>query len=300
MMVCAETMQRRWNWTFRLLTVICLILVGLTTYSIAQVGKRLILKDGTWQGITQYEVRGDRARYFSSQRGEWEEVPTQLVDWKATEEWNAGLNQTSPELRQFDAEEEVEAEGSGPSVAPGLKLPIMCGVFVLDTFSDRPSLEELTQNGSALKSNLRSAVNRRASIIQQFELNGPHAHVQAHVPVPQIFVNIEKEPNAHPTAFKDRFRILRLEPKKDSRVLGRVKVSVLGEQNQSLQFVPARVESFSEGWLKVTPLGTLDSGEYALVEMLGQNEFNSYVWDFGVDANAPANSTSGKTDTRKP
>jgi len=115
---------------------------GLTTYSIAQVGKRLILKDGTWQGITQYEVRGDRARYFSSQRGEWEEVPTQLVDWKATEEWNAGLNQTSPELRQFDAEEEVEAEGSGPSVAPGLSYP-SCAASLLDTFSDRPSLERI-------------------------------------------------------------------------------------------------------------------------------------------------------------
>ena len=31
---------------------------------------------------------------------------------------------------------------------PGLRLPIMGGVFVLDTFSGQPSLDELAQNES--------------------------------------------------------------------------------------------------------------------------------------------------------
>jgi hypothetical protein len=297
MMPDAETVQRAYCRTFRLLSALCFLLVGLAIYTVAQEGKRLILKDGTWQGITKYEVQGDRARYFSSPRAEWEELPKELVDWKATEEWNARPKELSPELRELEAEEEAERkaeEAANPTAAPGLKLPVVGGVFVLDTFSGQRSLDELAQNGSELSNHpgnniLHLPINRKATISQQFELRGPHAHVQAHVLVPEIFVRIETEPHAQQSASADRFRIVRLEPKTDSRVLMRVKVNVLGKQSQSQKIVVTRMESFSGGWLKVVPLAALVPGEYALVEMLGPNKLNSYAWDFGVDPTAPAN-----------
>jgi hypothetical protein len=283
----------------------CFIVVALATFAVAQAGKRLILKDGTWQGITMYEVRGDRARYISSQRGEWEELPKELVDWKATEEWNARLKDESPELRQLDAEDEAERKvetANTLTAAPGLKLPTEGGVFVFDTFSGQPSLDELAQNGSELNNDpgrniLRSPINRRATIKQQFKLKGPHARVQAHVLVPEIFVKIDEEQNAQHVALSDRFHILQLEPTGDSRVLARVVVTVLGKQSQSQQFVSTRIEIIGGGWLKVIPVGALEPGEYALVEMLGQNELNSYAWDFGVDPNAPANPNSRKPES---
>jgi hypothetical protein len=302
-MADAEAVQRVCIRTFRLFAALCFILLVLATYTVAQSGKRLILKDGTWQGITQYEIQGDRARYLSSQRGEWEELPKALVDWKATEEWNAGLKkEKATDLRDYDAEDADDKAGhtaeaaNALTIAPGLKLPLTGGVFMLNTLAGQPSLDELTQSESKVSNDLRAALNRKAYFKQKFELRKPHARVHAHVPAPEFFVNIDLD-DAPQVALTDRFRILRLESDRDARVLASVEVSVLGKQNQTQQYISTHVENLSNGWLKIVPLEGLEPGEYALVEMLLPNEFNSYVWDFAVDADAPANPDARKAES---
>jgi len=47
-------------------------------------GKKLVLKDGTYQIIREYERNGERVRYYSLERGDWEELPASMVDWDAT------------------------------------------------------------------------------------------------------------------------------------------------------------------------------------------------------------------------
>src|SRR5215470_6316261 len=71
-----------------------------------QQAKRLILKDGSYQSVTKYEVKGDRVRYMSAERGEWEEVPKSMVDWDATEKFEQGRQNGVPsaEARQLDKE----------------------------------------------------------------------------------------------------------------------------------------------------------------------------------------------------
>src|SRR5271157_2316657 len=100
---------------------------------------RLILKDGSYQSVTKYEIHGDRVRYFSAERGEWEEVPKSLIDWDATEKFEEGreAGKIAPEAAALDKELEAEREAEkmrSPQVAPALRLPDEGGIFLLDTY----------------------------------------------------------------------------------------------------------------------------------------------------------------------
>src|ERR1700746_1583586 len=74
--------------------------------------KRLILKDGSYQSVNKYEVKGDRVRYLSAERGEWEELPKSMVDWPATEKYakDRASGASTPEAVALDKEREAERQ----------------------------------------------------------------------------------------------------------------------------------------------------------------------------------------------
>ena len=39
---------------------------------------RLYMKDGSYHSVREYETKGDRVRYYSTERSEWEEIPLDL------------------------------------------------------------------------------------------------------------------------------------------------------------------------------------------------------------------------------
>ncbi len=261
-----------------------------------QLTERLILKDGSYQSVQKYEMQGDRVHYLSAERYEWEDIPASLVDWDATKKYNDSLTSGKMHTRLVETPEEREEHekeaANSPEVAPGLNLPGSGGVFMLDQFEGKPELAEILQNGSevnktaAKKSVLHSPFGGDK---KDFEIKGEHALIQSHVPKPTIYIDIDEGQHSA-DALSDRFRLVRLTARKDARVVGNVKVSVAGKVTQQTSFIPANVVKQGTGkWIELTPTQNLAVGEYAVVEMLSPQEMNLYVWDFGVNPNAPLN-----------
>jgi hypothetical protein len=254
-----------------------------------QAPKRLILKDGSYQVATEWSRNGDRIRYFSAERGEWEELPAALVDWKATEEWNAERARSAEEELKKVTEEEIaarkEAELNTPLVAPELRLPSEGGVFMLEELSGKPALHKL--EGSQIQVNdhtgktmLKRSINPIASQVETVELKGAAAKLRLHTLAPTIFVDVED--NTGIIIPGENFRIVRLERKRDLRVVAKLSKSLSGESSKE-RYLRARAEKFGGDWWKIIPLEDLTPGEYGIVVAGAGDDAYGAVWDFGVD-----------------
>lgn len=307
------------------LVLLMALALGLPALAQTRGAKHLVLKDGSYQLVTKWEVKGDRVRYYSAERSMWEEVPNSLVDWNATNSYEKdhpkGMSQETIQLSAEELAEQKAEEAKTPAVAPGLKLPYDGGVYLLDRYQQEPSLVEMVQNGGEVnaergKNILRAALNPFASLKQSIELKGARARVQAHEAQPVFYLNVAaddtdadaakqagKKPTGDLDQQKDRFRIVRAVRKPEKRVVGNLKIALTGHVSQSGDWVAVTEEPVSGGWVKLTPAAPLAPGEYAIVEMLSPKEMNLYVWDFGVDPAAPRNdaawrpSPTQRTDT---
>ncbi|HZR56433.1 MAG TPA: hypothetical protein VFA74_06140 [Terriglobales bacterium] len=299
------------GWFLRLLLLLWAAGFLLSHAPAQELAKRLILKDGSYQLATKWETKGDRVRYLSAERNEWEEVPDSMVDWPATEKYEkdraAGIS--APEAVALDkevAQERKLEEAMSPQVAPGLRLPLDGDIFLLDNFESQPQLVALQQNTGEVDRNakhniLRAAINPVSGSKQMIELPGLHAKIQAHAVLPSIYVNTEQDQGSavmseQPTRSEkpmedawDRFRIVRLDSKQNKRIIGDIKVAVYGKVSQEQKLVPTTAQKLTGGWVKITPKNDMAPGEYAVVEMLGKEGMNTFVWDFGVNPSAPAN-----------
>jgi len=283
---------------------------------------RLILKDGSYQVVRQYQIVGDRVRYLSQERGDWEELPVDLVDWDATRKWeqehsDLTADDTSPAMKEAadidkeEADERADEKARMPEVAHGLELPDQEGVFVLDTFDGTPELVELLPKDVDVDSRTRhglGVLNPLAGQRADLELSGAHAKVHLHVNDPAIYLSLGVNDAAEPvlsspitvntsTAADARnpkhgalsaqsgFAIVRLDERQAVRRMGAIHMSANGTVTEDENVIPVTTEELpGKHWLRIEPKDKLViGGEYAVVEILSPTDLSTTVWDFRVD-----------------
>jgi hypothetical protein len=301
---------------------------------------RLILKDGSYQVVMSYQVKGKVVSYVSAERGSTEDIPFDLIDWDATHKWErqhapaADNGVAQPPPPAIDPEllkEEADRAALTPEVAPDLHLPELDSVLALDYFHGTPELVPLVQSDGELNHTtshniLKLAINPRAASHEIEQLKGIQAAVQMHVDSPVIYLRIGDDAvvshggtpftvdthgggpaapankEAGGASASSGYVMVRADVRTDTRVLASFNIATLGSGvRQQEDVVETTTEVLPGGhWMKITPKQPLDFGEYALMEIVSEKEVNLGVWDFGVHPTAPENRDVLKPEPKRP
>ena len=268
-------------------------------------GKKLILKDGTYQVVREYQRNGDRVRYFSVERGDWEEIPASMVDWDATAKDEAATTKANAatldklhkqeEAKRMDNVADIDAS---LQVGDGAFLPSGEGLFLVEG----KSVRLLQQAGARGKTDTLRTVEQIMSPVpivpgkQKVLIQGEHATIRLHTSSPEFYL---REPPPDPDRVSPILKSSRPGESGPDVVLIKAKVVHNGRQLEAVktlfgQEVGRDREEISVQRWEVAPAvyrftlsQALPPGEYVLAEVL-DNGLNFYVWDFGLDASVGA------------
>jgi len=274
-----------------------------TAASGAERGKKLVLKDGTFQLAREYKRNGERVRYFSAERGDWEELPAAMIDWEATAKAEAADAKEAEALLKTVHHQEEEQKTDIPMdvdaslpVAPGIYLPAGEGMFVVEGKSVTP----LEQVGAAIRTDKKQFLKQVISPVpivpnkRNVEIAGikavrrinserPEFYLREAPPDPDQVSGVRK--SSRPGETGPEIELVRLKVKGGKREVESIR-SLFGEQiSEDRNSVAMQRWDVAKDVYRFTLGERLPAGEYAFVEILPDG-VNLYVWDFGVDVKA--------------
>jgi hypothetical protein len=251
------------------------ILLALITLAVAAwaANQKLYLTDGSYQMVREYKVEGDRVRFYSIERGDWEEIPKELVDITRTEkEFKTRQDQLEKEAKVFEAEEKVAREMEKEV----MRIPQDPGVYWIE--GDQAKILKAAE--STVHTNKGRSVLGKLSPIPvvtgKATLEIPNAHSL------NIFTNPEQEFYIQ-LAQTERFGIIQLTPKGTVRIVEELTViPVTKEMVEERSAIEVFQKQMTPGGLyKIWPKQPLPAGEYAVVEF-SEGKMNMQIWDFAV------------------
>jgi hypothetical protein len=247
-------------------------------------GKKLILTDGTFQLAREYKVEGDRVRYWSVERSQWEEIPTSLVDWEATHKDQAEQTSHDAELKAkihasqvAQITKDIDVDRS-LEIKPGLFLPDAVGFYALDR--DK-LIREMKQSTAEVKTSAGREVEKIMTGVSMIpskktmDIPGERAAMRLTTAEPEFFMRPadSREP---------RFRLLRAQVKGGHRVIDNISIHFTGVEKHNATEIEIQTWTPATGVFRYTVDQRLEPGEYAFVETTDQGT-SGYVWDFAID-----------------
>jgi hypothetical protein len=235
---------------------------------------KLYLKDGTYHVVREYQVQGDRIRYYSTERGEWEEIPQELVDLAKTDrERKATVDRITSETRQEDEEEKAERDYAREIAS----IPMDPGAYykVTDKMEVVPAADyQIITDKKRKTLQVLSPVPLipgKASVV----IKGEHAKFSVNDERPSFYLRLSKE---------ERFGIIRLTPKKGMRIVENISIVPVAKQAlEERKQMETFEQELASGLYRVWPEKPLTPGEYALIEYsdtADAGDIQLLVWDF--------------------
>ncbi len=235
---------------------------------------KLYMTDGTYQLTSEYKVEGDRIRYYSVERSEWEEMPVALVDLKKTEsEVKAREESEREDKATLAAENKAEREAAREAE----RVPKDPGVYVVEGDAVRP----VKQAESKIVNNNGRSILKILSPLplvtgkQWVEVDGLHSATVVTNPRQEFYFRLSNE---------ERFGLVRMGTRKGNRVVEKLTIiPVSKEVVEEPDLVDTFRQQLGDLLYKIWPEKDLTPGEYALVEYT-EGKVNMQVWDFGFRA----------------
>ena len=232
---------------------------------------KLYLNDGGYQLAREYKVEGDRVKFYSIERSDWEELPVALVDLKRTDAEAEARRETLEKEAKGLADEEAAERENRREI---MKIPRDPGVYQLENDKLRvfPAAEVTAHNskGRNLLTVLVPVVPGKSTL----EIPGEHSRNIVTDSSPEFFLQLSEF---------ESFGIVKLTPGKGVRIVETITViRVVEEMEEERTMVPTFTKQLSDnGLYKIWPQDPLPQGEYAVVEYT-EGKANMQVWDFRI------------------
>jgi hypothetical protein len=266
-------------------------------------GTKLVLKDGNFQLVRSYERNGERVRYYSVERGDWEEIPAAMVDWEATEKARIADEKADAALvKKVQAQEQarqvisvVDVDAS-LRVGQGVFLPNGEGMFAVTGNTVTPLEQVGSQTRSDKKRVLAQVISPVPIIPGKRSVEIPGAASKVRVSIaggpPEFYLREVAPDPDNPTAIWQSSRpgidgpevqLVRATVKGGKRRLRAIKSMFGQEVSSQMDTISIQRWEIAKNVYRFTLSEPLPPGEYALAEILPDG-MNVFVWDFGVDA----------------
>jgi hypothetical protein len=236
---------------------------------------RLYLKDGTYQLTSEFKVLPDRVSYLSAERGEWEDLPLELVDLARTKKESAQHEEDLKADAKVQAEEDAALKNAAHEVE---EIPPAPGVYYIHN----NKLETIKVAESKVVNNKRRQVLKVLSPIPMvsgkatLEIDGDSSSTEISEQRPEFFFRLST---------LERLAIIKLtSTKKGSRIVENISiVPVTKEIVQEMKEIETFKKQEGDNVYKIWPMKDMEFGEYAIVEYTdGLDTINTQVWDFKI------------------
>jgi hypothetical protein len=247
-------------------------------------GKKLMLKDGSFHLVREYQIQGDRVRYYSTERSQWEEIPAALVDWEATRNVESEQSKRDAAMvAKLAAQEEarrIEPLDIDASLeaAPGVFIPPGEGLFAFDGKAVVRLSQALTESKLDKKRLLEQVLVPIKVVPSRHTISVEPAHAKFRVSTgqPEFYMRTAdaREPNMD---------LIRTKVHGATRTIENLD-EIFKQQTEVRDSLPLQRWEVARGVYRYTLGKPLDPGEYAFIEIVQGEGMSLYVWDFGVDA----------------